>query len=156
MAENETPETPAPDTAPVADAATPTSAPPAWKARLKKWSIIGGVSAVVIPILGLALWTAVALKWSYSTGYRAGYVQKLSKKGWICPTWEGEIQMVNLPGASPERWSFTVRDDIVAAAVQSSIGSSVALEYEEHRGVPTSCFGDTKYFVVGVKKIAAP
>ena len=124
-----------------------------WKARAKRWLTIGGISVVVLPIIVFAVWTVVALKFSYSTGQRAGYVQKISKKGWICPTWEGELQMVNIPGAAPERWSFTVRDDLVAAAVQKSIGNSVALEYEEHRGVPTSCFGETNYFVVGIRKL---
>lgn len=134
--------------------APPAAAP--WRGRLKKWAIIGGVVAVIAPILILSAWTAITLSYSYSTGYRAGFVQKISKKGWVCPTWEGELQLVNLPGAAPERWSFSVRDDIVAAAVQSSIGSRVALEYEEHRGVPTSCFGETDYFIVGVRKVAEP
>jgi len=124
---------------------------PSWRARARKWAIIGAVGAVVIPALAITLWTWVALSWSYSNGQRAGYVQKISKKGWLCPTWEGELQMVNLPGAAPERWTFSVREDLVAAAIQNSIGKRVALEYEEHRGVPTSCFGETDYFIVGVR-----
>ena len=135
---------PAPETAPAS----------AWKAKLRKWGIIGGIGAVVLPILVFAAWTAITLSYAYSTGHRAGYVQKISKKGWICPTWEGELQLVNIPGAAPERWSFTVRDDLVAAAVQKSIGRRVALEYEEHRGVPTTCFGDTPYFVVGLREVS--
>ena len=130
------------------------AAPAPQRGRLKRWLIIGGVAVIIAPALVFAAWTAVTLSYTYSTGYRAGYVQKISKKGWICPTWEGELQMVNLPGAAPERWSFSVRDDIVAAAVQSSIGHRVALEYEEHRGVPNSCFGDTAYFVIGVRQVA--
>ena len=77
-------------------------APAPWRGRLKKWLIIGGVAVVIAPALIFAAWTAVTLSYTYSTGYRAGYVQKISKKGWICPTWEGELQMVNLPGAAPE------------------------------------------------------
>jgi len=127
-----------------------------WRGKLKKWFVVAGVIAVVAPILIFAAWTAITLSYTYSTGYRAGYVQKISKKGWICPTWEGELQMVNLPGAAPERWSFSVRDDIVAASVQSSIGNRVALEYEEHRGVPSSCFGETAYFVIGVRQVTDP
>jgi hypothetical protein len=136
---------------------TATAAPPPaspWRARAKKWLILGGVGAVIVPGLVFAVWAAITLSYTYSTGHRAGYVQKISKKGWVCPTWEGELQMVNLPGAAPERWSFSVRDDIVAAAVQSSIGNRVALEYEEHRGVPSSCFGETPYFVIGVRVVA--
>ncbi|HEX7938625.1 MAG TPA: hypothetical protein VF483_06495, partial [Gemmatimonadaceae bacterium] len=110
----------APD-APAIDTASSTAKTP-WRGKLRKWALIGGIVAVVAPIAILAAWAAITLSYAYSTGYRAGYVQKISKKGWICPTWEGELQMVNLPGAAPERWSFSVRDNVVAAAVQSSIG----------------------------------
>jgi hypothetical protein len=156
--ENQTPPTGDKGEAPEgASAAPPAPAVPSpWKAKARKWLTIGGVAAVIVPILVFVAWTAITLSYSYSTGHRAGFVQKISKKGWVCPTWEGELQLVNIPGAAPERWSFSVRDDIVAAAVQSSIGSRVALEYEEHRGVPTSCFGETSYFVVGVRKVAEP
>ena len=134
------------------DEPTGTLAP--WRRRLKKWLIIGGIAVVIAPTLIFGAWTAVALNYTYSNGYRAGYVQKISKKGWICPTWEGELQMVNTPGAAPEKWLFTVRDEIVATSVQSSIGHRVALEYEEHRGVPNSCFGETAYFIIGVRRVA--
>jgi len=125
-------------------------------ARVRKWLAIGGVGIVVFPALCFALWAWITLSWTYSRGDRAGYVQKFSEKGWVCSTWEGELSMVNLPGAVPERWAFSVRDDSVAAAVRASIGHKVALEYEEHRGVPSSCFGDTRYFVVGVRPVAEP
>src|SRR5690242_14733542 len=105
--------------------------PPAWKARVRKWLIIGGIGAVLIPGIVLTAWAWITLHWTYSTGDRAGFVQKISEKGWICPTWEGELSMVNLPGAAPEVWSFTVRDEIVANAVRNSMGHKVALEYEE-------------------------
>jgi hypothetical protein len=154
--ENKTPPTGDENAAPADAPPSAPAAPAPWKAKARKWLTIGGVAAVIVPILAFVAWTAITLNYSYSNGYRAGFVQKISKKGWICPTWEGELQLVNIPGAAPERWSFSVRDDIVAAAVQSSIGSRVALEYEEHRGVPTSCFGETSYFVVGVRKVAEP
>ena len=144
------------NTTPEPAVAEPIGAPAPWRGRMKKWLIIGGIAVVIAPALIFAAWTAVTLAYTYSTGYRAGYVQKISKKGWICPTWEGELQMVNTPGAAPEKWTFTVRDDIVAASVQTSIGHRVALEYEEHRGVPSSCFGETAYFVVGVRLVADP
>jgi hypothetical protein len=124
--------------------------------RIRKWLVYGGVGIVVVPALCFALWAWITLLWTYSTGDRAGYVQKFSRKGWVCSTWEGELSMVNLPGAVPERWLFSVRDDIVADAVRLNIGHKVALEYEEHRGVPSSCFGDTRYFVVGVRRVDEP
>ena len=100
--------------------------------------------------LVLAGWTVVALKWNYSTGERAGWVQKFSNKGWICKTWEGELAMVFMPGAVPEKFFFTVHDDAVAAQVNAAMGRRVALHYEEKVGLPTSCFGDTRHWVTKV------
>ena len=108
---------------------------------------------VLLPLLVLTLWTVATLKFSYSTGERAGYLQKLSRKGWICKTWEGELAMQNLPGSVPEIFQFSVRDDRDAAQLQSFEGEKVALVYEQHSGVPSSCFAETEYFVTGVKKV---
>jgi hypothetical protein len=108
---------------------------------------------VLLPLLVLTLWTTATLRFSYSTGERAGYLQKLSRKGWICKTWEGELAMQNLPGSVPEVFQFSVRDDRVAAQLQSFEGEKVALIYEQHSGVPSSCFAETEYFVTGVKKV---
>jgi hypothetical protein len=103
---------------------------------------------------GFALYAWSALHVTYSDGERAGYVQKFSRKGWICKTWEGELAMVNLPGAMPEKFVFTVRDDATAAAINRSLGQRVALHYEQHKGVPTNCFGETEYYVVQVRPVA--
>jgi hypothetical protein len=132
--------------------AAPVAAPPPARRR-KKWPWV--LAAIIAtPLFVLALWTAIALSFSYSEGERAGYVQKFSKKGWVCKTWEGELAMVNIPGAMQERWSFTVRDDSVAQVIQTLMGSQVALSYDEHLSVPTSCFGETRYFVTGVRKVS--
>lgn len=105
-------------------------------------------------LLGLpALYLAVVLNWSYSNGERAGWVQKLSHKGWVCKTWEGELALVSQPGAPMEKFLFTVHDDAVAADINRFIGKRVALHYEEKVGLPTSCFGDTRYFVVKVTPV---
>ncbi len=108
---------------------------------------------VVVAVL-FALYTFVALKWSYSAGERAGFMQKLSTKGFVCKTWEGELQLVALPGSTPEKFLFSVRDDAVAARINATMGKRVALTYEQHIGVPTSCFGETEYFVTDVKEVA--
>ena len=110
--------------------------------------ILGGLVALVVLVLGA--WTLITLNYTYSTGERAGYVQKISQKGWICKTWEGEIAMANLPGAMPQIFEFSVRDDAIAAEISKLAGQRVALTYEEHPGIPTSCFGDTPYFIVKV------
>jgi hypothetical protein len=99
---------------------------------------------------GAALYFWVVLHWSYSAGERAGWVQKLSRKGWICKTWEGELALVSLPGTTPEKFVFTIRDDAVAESVTRAMGKRVALHYEEKVGLPGSCFGETRYFVNGL------
>ena len=116
---------------------------------------------VIFTVVGLllafaaifALYVALALSWSYSTGERAGFLQKISDKGWVCKTWEGELSLVALPGAAPEKFLFTVRNDAVAKQINAAVGKRVALTYEQHKGVPTSCFGETEYFVVAVKEV---
>lgn len=117
--------------------------------------IVGG-TLVAVPALAFLMWSVFALKWSYSEGDRAGYVQKFSKKGWVCKTWEGELSMINIPGAAPERWAFTVRDDSVANVISASMGKQMSLHYEEHPGVPTSCFGETRYYVTGARAVSGP
>jgi len=111
---------------------------------------------IVLVVLGLGVYTWAAWSFTYSEGERAGYVQKFSKKGWICKTWEGELAMANLPGAMPELFRFTVHDDAVAAQINQAMGERVSVHYEQHMGLPTSCFGDTSHFVVAVRRVEAP
>jgi hypothetical protein len=108
--------------------------------------------ALLAAVLLLGLYTWLVLRWSYATGERAGYVQKLSLKGWVCKTWEGELAMVNVPGALSEKFLFTVRDETVVKKINELLGSRVVLSYEQHVGVPTSCFGDTSYFITDVRE----
>lgn len=111
---------------------------------------------VFLPLIVVALivaYFALALRWSYSSGERAGWVQKLSHKGWICKTWEGEQALVSQPGAAAEKFLFTVHDDAVADDINRLMGKRVALHYEEKVGLPTSCFGDTRYFVTKVTAV---
>lgn len=111
---------------------------------------------LVVLTLLLAGYTWVVLNWSYSIGERAGYVQKLSKKGWLCKTWEGELALVTMPGTVGEKFFFTVRDDAIAAQINRSMGRRVSLDYEEHIGLPSTCFGDTGHFITGIKVIEDP
>jgi hypothetical protein len=112
------------------------------------------IKFVFLPIvlIGLlvAAWLWAAWTWSYSTGERAGWVQKLSNKGWVCKTWEGELSLVSLPGSTAEKFLFTVHDEQVARDITRHIGKRVALHYEEKVGLPTTCFGETRHFVTGV------
>ena len=113
-------------------------------------------SLIVLMVGAIALFSLyiyIALNWSYSSGERAGFLQKVSNKGWICKTWEGELSLVAMPGAAPEKFLFTVRDEAIAQKVSDAAGKRVTLNYEQHKGLPSSCFGDTDYFVVDVKEI---
>ena len=111
---------------------------------------------LLVPLLLAAGYGLFAWKWVYSEGERAGFVQKLSKKGFVCKTWEGELSMVSLPGSVAEKFLFTVWDDKVAEDINANVGRKVALYYEEKVGLPTSCFGETRHYVTKVKSLEGP
>lgn len=117
--------------------------------RWKLW--IAGL--VLVPVIGFVAYTWFTLTWSFSKGERAGYIQKFSKSGWICKTWEGEMAMVTMPGAIPEKFYFSTRDEEMASRINKLAGKRVVLSYEQHKGIPTSCFGDTEYFIVDARGI---
>ncbi|HEX5806307.1 MAG TPA: hypothetical protein VFY31_08240 [Macromonas sp.] len=115
----------------------------------------GTLALLLLTLLVLAVgWTWLTLSWNYSEGERAGYVQKLSNRGWLCKTWEGELALVTMPGAIPEKFEFTVRDDAVAQQINALAGQRVVLHYDQHKFIPSSCFGDTEYFVTGAQPVA--
>jgi len=122
---------------------TDTPATPKPKSAAKKWLLV----LMLVPIVLLAAYLAFVLNFSYSDGERAGYLQKFSRKGWLCKTYEGELAMTSVPGVAPVLWNFTVRDAALADKLNSMMGKRVTLGYFEHRGIPTNCFGDTGYFV---------
>jgi len=127
-------------------------APPQRRHRRRwPWVIVGALLG--LPALLLAAWTIISLSYTYSSGDRNGYIQKLSKKGWVCKTWEGELAMGNIPGAMQERFPFTVRSDSLAAVMNKMMGSRVSITYEEHKGVPGSCFGETNYYVTAARVV---
>jgi hypothetical protein len=95
----------------------------------------------------------IVLNWSYSKGERIGYVQKFSEKGWLCKTWEGELQMLPVPGAVPEKFTFSVRDKAMIGKINATLGKKVSLSYEQHVGIPTTCFGESQYFAVDAKAL---
>ncbi|HXJ22986.1 MAG TPA: hypothetical protein VMT03_22395 [Polyangia bacterium] len=120
--------------------------------RRHRWKILlFGFLAAVVGVF--ALWTTLTLTYSYSDGDRIGYVQKFSHRGWVCRTWEGELAMTPVPGAQPQIFTFTVRDEAVAKRIKDAEGKRVALHYKEKRGVPSSCFGDTNYFISDIRAL---
>jgi hypothetical protein len=125
---------------------TDASSPPQTFFRRHRIAIV--LTALVTVAIGVgALWTLITLTFSYSDGDRVGYVQKFSHKGWLCRTWEGELAMTPVPGAAPEIFTFTVRDEKVVKLIHDAEGKKVALHYKEKKGIPSSCFGDTRYFI---------
>lgn len=115
------------------------------------------VKILLLMVLGALLLSAayimIVLNWSYSKGDRVGFVQKFSEKGWLCKTWEGELQMLPVAGALPEKFLFSVRDKAVISRINASMGKKTSISYEQHKGIPTSCFGESEYFAVDAKVI---
>ncbi len=116
---------------------------PAPRGRGGRWLLI----LILVLAAGAAAWTWVTLNWSYSEGERAGVLQKFSRRGWLCKTDEGELAMYIVAGVAPQIWDFTVRDPAIVEQMNRNVGRRVQLHYTEHRGIPSSCFGDTSYFV---------
>jgi hypothetical protein len=129
------------------------SAAPVRAHKTRDKLLIALLTLILVPIVIASLWVWIALGYTYASGERAGYIQKISKKGWLCKTWEGELAMANLPGTMPQIFTFTVRNDSIAHVIEQNAGKQVSLTYQQHRGVPTSCFGETEYFVTGVHRV---
>jgi len=121
--------------------------------NVKQWGIRAVVGIILLGVLGLSAWTLGALNYNYSSGERVGYVQKVSRRGWLCKTLEGELSMVNLPGQPAQTFAFTVRNQQVYDKINLLAGRKLALEYEQHKGLPTSCTGDTEYFIINVRAV---
>ena len=121
---------------------------PIFASPRRAWLIALG--ALVVLFVLFSLYLGLAFAWSYSDGQRAGILQKFSRRGWLCKTYEGELAMSIVPGVTPTIWEFSVRDPAVVYRLKSAIGGRVALHYTEHRGIPTTCFGQTNYFVDSV------
>ena len=151
--DDETPETPEPAETPetVEESSPPEPPPP--RHRRRRWGLVVLLLVLLLPALVFGTWSWITLNYSYSKGERAGYVQKISQKGWLCKTWEGELAMANLPGTMPEIFRFSVRSDSVARLIEENVGKRVALSYEQHRGVPTSCFAETEYYITNVRLV---
>lgn len=128
-----------------------TSEQPGTKPRFRWRRWLAGIIAT--PVILFIIYMVVVLNFSFSNGERAGYVQKFSRQGFLIKTWEGELAMVNMPGAMTEKFYFSVRDDAVAERINGSLGKRVALVYEHHVGIPTNWWGETSYFVTDVKVI---
>jgi hypothetical protein len=111
------------------------------------------IVVITAPVIAFALWASITLNYAYASGERAGYLQKISKRGWLCKTWEGDLQLTAIPGAAPEIFQFSTRSDSIAGELNRVAGERVVLNYTQHKGVPGSCFGETEYYVTGVRPV---
>lgn len=127
-------------------------AAPRRRRGLAKW--LWGPLALTA-VLG-ALYTSVMLWYSYSEGERAGVLQKFSHRGWVCKTYEGELALYVVVGVAPQIWHFSARDPAIVAQLRENVGRQVRVHYEEHRGLPTDCFGETAYFATSLEIIGPP
>jgi hypothetical protein len=123
--------------------------PPRWRSRFLYWVAFGVLGAVV----AVGLFTWAALNVSYSKGERVGYIQRLSRKGWVCKTWEGELAVATVPGVAPDKFYFSVRTEPIASQVNGTLGKRVRVIYAQHKFIPTSCFGDTEFFVAEAQPV---
>jgi hypothetical protein len=108
---------------------------------------------LVLVLLVGGLWTWFSLSWAYSDGERAGILQKFSRKGWLCKTYEGELAQYVVGGVAPQIWNFSTRDEKLAQQLSSAVGNQIRVHYTEHRGVPTDCFAETPYFAEGFTRV---
>lgn len=111
---------------------------------MKKFLIYAGI--IIVLLLG-GYYTFVYFA-SYSKGYRAGELIKMSHKGVIFRTWEGELAQ----GVSESQFfKFSVTDEEIIEKLKEMQGQRVKLTYKERfRTFPW--WGDTRYFVVSVEK----
>ncbi|MDG1096864.1 MAG: hypothetical protein P8N23_04495 [Methylophilaceae bacterium] len=109
------------------------------------------LSIILIPLLLFVIYTFFTLHWVYSSGERVGFVQKISEKGFICKTYEGEQVLVTVPGTQAEKFFFTAKNEAIYNKINETNGQRVHLLYKQHKWIPSSCFGDTEYFVYDVK-----
>jgi hypothetical protein len=121
--------------------------------EIRKKAVRMAAVLIVVVVVLCAGYVMFTLNWSYSKGERIGYVQKFSEKGWLCKTWEGELQMLPVPGAIPEKFLFSVRDKAVISKINSTMGKKASIFYEQHIGIPTKCFGESEYFAVDARAL---
>ena len=88
---------------------------------------------------------------TYSEGFRAGELVKISKRGLVFKTWEGRLSQ----GVSEEQqfdFSIQSKDKVVIEKLKELQGKKVKLTYIERFGT-FAWLGDTKYFVKEVEEI---
>ena len=117
---------------------------------MKKFLIIGVVSIIAI----FSLYYAFIYYVPYSDGVRSGELIKISHKGVLIKTWEGEISQ-GISGAQIFTFSVLDKDQEVIDKLQEYQGQYVKVNYVE-RFKTFSWLGDTRYFITDVKPEQSP
>ena len=120
------------------------------KSFFRKLFLFAGLALVVAGILYM-VWA----NWTYSEGTRTGYLMKLSKKGYVFKTHEGQL---NLGGLQDDQtsilgntWNFSLTDHALVEKLEELEGKKVMLRYEEiNKSMPWQ--GDTNYYITGVEE----
>ena len=90
----------------------------------------------------------------YSEGVRSGELIKISKKGVLVKTWEGEISQ-GISGAQIFSFSVLDKDEDVIQKLKDYQGQYVKVNYTE-RYATFFWLGDTKYFITQVEQEQSP
>jgi hypothetical protein len=121
------------------------------KKKIKKYLYL----ALTFIILIIGIWIYWSYFFTYSDGYRAGLLQKFSRKGNIFKTYEGEmilssVQSNNNVALASEKFIFSVSDKNIALQLDSLQGKNIVVHYtEKNNTLPWR--GETKYIVSSAK-----
>jgi len=109
---------------------------------------------VMIILLGITAYFTFAYYATYSEGVRAGELIKLSHKGILFKTWEGEISR-GISGSHIFTFSVLDSDQKVIDDLNELQGQYVKVTYKE-RYKTFPWWGESKYFVIKVEKENSP
>lgn len=108
----------------------------------------------LLTVIVIASYMAYVFYVPYSTGTRSGELIKISNKGYLVKTWEGEISQ-GISGAQIFQFSVLDDDKAVIDSLKSLQGKFVKVEYVE-RLRTFFWWGDTRYFITKVEKETSP
>ena len=112
-----------------------------------------GIGLLIVLVV-LAVYYAFIYYVPYSEGIRSGELIKISHKGVLVKTWEGEISQ-GISGAQIFSFSVLDKDKDVIEKLKEYQGTYVKLDYIE-RYTTFFWLGDTKYFITKVEKDTSP
>lgn len=116
-----------------------------------KWLLGFIIIGLILTTIGYFLYC----NWTYSEGTRTGQLIKVSKKGYIFKTYEGQLNMGGITGNITDGtlgtvWEFSLKDDELYKELESLEGQKVQLRYKEiNKSMPWQ--GDTNYFIYDVE-----